>query len=399
MGNRFLTSLQNKVLGINLSECHSGYRAYSRRFLQKVPYMKFSDDFVFDSQMISAAAWLRFRIAEVGIPTRYTSESSSISFARSVRYGLTTLATVLPHKRRQLREICPVCHRVAELYLVGTHRPDDYFRQQSYHIAAGAGRERLAVFRCRSCRHGFTPIAGTAERIEKWYQQSELDETFLAEDLSRRKSANAILDQIEQYHSPTSRLLEVGAGPGLLLSEASKRGWNVTGIEPSGAYVAYAKDRLNLTDFRHGNHQLLNDMAPDSYTVVCLLDVLEHVVDPLELLKGVHRVLKPGGVCVMTTPRFDSSVAKIMGRRWYCIFPAHLNYFTRSSLALTLKKANLQMLAVKSHTRYFSPSYLWQRFRQLGGGRANSSPKQVNLQIPIRLGDEFEVYASKPILK
>lgn len=95
-GNRFLTTLQNKVLGITLSEGHSGYRAYTRHLLTKVPFQGFSDDFVFDSQMLVAVAKLGFRIAEVTIPTRYTSDSSSLSFRGSVRYGFATLATLLP---------------------------------------------------------------------------------------------------------------------------------------------------------------------------------------------------------------------------------------------------------------------------------------------------------------
>lgn len=94
-GNRFLTTLQNTRLGISLSDGHSGYRAYHRRLLNRIPYQTFSDDFVFDSEMIVAAARAKAVIKEVMIPTRYTSESSSISFGRSVKYGLATLKTLL----------------------------------------------------------------------------------------------------------------------------------------------------------------------------------------------------------------------------------------------------------------------------------------------------------------
>lgn len=94
-GNRFLTTMQNKALGINLSEGHSGYRAYSREFLNKIPFDEFSDNFVFDSQMLVASARAKMRIKEVSIPTRYNSDASSISFVASVRYGLTTLLTLI----------------------------------------------------------------------------------------------------------------------------------------------------------------------------------------------------------------------------------------------------------------------------------------------------------------
>ncbi len=96
VGNRFLTSLQNRVLGTHLSEGHSGYRAYTRHLLETIPYHTFSDDFVFDSQFLAAVARQDFRIAEVSIPTRYTSQSSSLSFPGSVKYGLATLRTLIP---------------------------------------------------------------------------------------------------------------------------------------------------------------------------------------------------------------------------------------------------------------------------------------------------------------
>jgi glycosyltransferase involved in cell wall biosynthesis len=97
--NRFLTFVQNLLLGTTLSECHSGYRAYTADLLRKVPFQRFSDDFVFDSQMIAAVARRKLRIAEVAIPVRYLSDSSSISFKRSVRYGISTLLTLMPWSR------------------------------------------------------------------------------------------------------------------------------------------------------------------------------------------------------------------------------------------------------------------------------------------------------------
>ncbi|SRR3989339_699639 len=97
-GNRLLTGLQNAVLGTSLSECHSGYRAYTRALLETVPYRRFSDDFSFDSQMIAAVARRRMRIAEVAIPVRYASDSSSISFCKSIHYGLATLKTLFPQE-------------------------------------------------------------------------------------------------------------------------------------------------------------------------------------------------------------------------------------------------------------------------------------------------------------
>jgi glycosyltransferase involved in cell wall biosynthesis len=91
VSNRFLTSVENLALRQHLSEMHSGFRAYSRRLLETVPFLLNSDDFVFDSEVIAQAVAFGFRIGEIPVPTRYFAEASSVNFRRSVQYGFSTL--------------------------------------------------------------------------------------------------------------------------------------------------------------------------------------------------------------------------------------------------------------------------------------------------------------------
>ncbi len=93
--NRFLTAFENLFLRIKVSEYHTGYRAFSRDVLTKLPLLENSDDFVFDNQMLAQCAYFGFRIGEVSCPTKYFPEASSINFRRSVKYGLGVLATTL----------------------------------------------------------------------------------------------------------------------------------------------------------------------------------------------------------------------------------------------------------------------------------------------------------------
>ncbi len=95
--NRFLTLIENIVLGQNLSEYHTGFRAFSSKVLKKVPFHKLSDDFVFDQQILILAIREGFRVGEMPVPVRYFSDSSSISFARSVKYGFETLFALLKY--------------------------------------------------------------------------------------------------------------------------------------------------------------------------------------------------------------------------------------------------------------------------------------------------------------
>jgi len=87
ISNRILTFIENMFLGRKLSEYHTGYRAFSREVLLKLPILENSDDFVFDNEIIAQAVYFNYRIGEITAPSRYTKESSSISFKRSVVYG------------------------------------------------------------------------------------------------------------------------------------------------------------------------------------------------------------------------------------------------------------------------------------------------------------------------
>jgi len=91
LANRFLTTIENRIMGTNLSEAHTGYRAYSRELLLTVPFLRNSLDFTFDSELLYQASHLGFRIEEVPARCRYFDEMSSVGFKTGVVYGLKTL--------------------------------------------------------------------------------------------------------------------------------------------------------------------------------------------------------------------------------------------------------------------------------------------------------------------
>jgi glycosyltransferase involved in cell wall biosynthesis len=95
VANRFLTGFENAVLGVRLSEYHTGYRAFSRHLLETLALEENSNDFVFDNQMLAQTVHAGFRVGEVSCPTRYESDSSSMSFRKGITYGLGVLRTTL----------------------------------------------------------------------------------------------------------------------------------------------------------------------------------------------------------------------------------------------------------------------------------------------------------------
>jgi glycosyltransferase involved in cell wall biosynthesis len=95
IANRFLTLAENILLGVKLSEYHTGYRAFSRELLQNLSLEGNSDDYLFDNQMLAQIIWRGCTIAEVSCPTKYFTEASSINLRRSIRYGFGCLWTAL----------------------------------------------------------------------------------------------------------------------------------------------------------------------------------------------------------------------------------------------------------------------------------------------------------------
>jgi len=101
ISNRALTFFQNLATGAKLSEYHTGFRAFSRKALETVDWKSNSDDFVFDNQILNQVLADGFRIGEISCPTKYFDEASSISFSRSVRYGLGVVAEALRFRFRK----------------------------------------------------------------------------------------------------------------------------------------------------------------------------------------------------------------------------------------------------------------------------------------------------------
>src|SRR5437867_925233 len=98
VGNRVLTLVENILLGSKLSEFHTGYRAFSRALLERLPLDRNSDDFVFDNQILAQVLWVGGTIAEISCPTRYFAEASSIGPWRAVRYGFGCLETGIVYR-------------------------------------------------------------------------------------------------------------------------------------------------------------------------------------------------------------------------------------------------------------------------------------------------------------
>ncbi|MBT3369096.1 MAG: glycosyltransferase family 2 protein [Nitrospina sp.] len=103
MANRFLTFVENILTGAKLSEYHTGYRAFSRELLEKLPLENNSNDFVFDNQMLTQIIWMGYTVAEISCPTKYFAEASSIDLFRSIKYGFGCLSTAFLFRMAKMK--------------------------------------------------------------------------------------------------------------------------------------------------------------------------------------------------------------------------------------------------------------------------------------------------------
>lgn len=280
VGNRILTTFENRVLGTELTEFHSGYRAYATEALARIPFEANSDDFDFDTQIIAQIVHLGGRIVEIPIPTYYGDE---ICYVNGMKYARDVVRDVIEFK--------------------------------------------LAT-------KGF----GTQE----WVPTPE-EYAFKEGDGS---SHAAMLEMLSAL--PPSRILDLGCSGGLFAERARKAGHEVTGVD--ALEVPGVRDRTDhffVADLDAG----VPEEVGDGYDVVVAGDIIEHLTRPVEMLKDIRRVLRPGGQLLLSVPNFGHWYPRLRvatGLFGYdrrgILDNTHVRFFTRSTLRRSVRTAGFDIL-------------------------------------------------------
>ena len=177
-------------------------------------------------------------------------------------------------------------------------------------------------------------------------------ETYLLEKKEIVDTFKKRLNVIEKYKKP-GKLLDVGCAFGFFLELASKRGWEAQGTELSKDAVDYTKKNKQQVF----NGTLENaDYKKESFDVITMFDVIEHVPDPKKTIMQIRGLLKPKGIIAVTTPNIGSLPAKILGRRWEEIkrVREHIYFFSDKTFKRLLESTGFSVLKTESAGRYFS---------------------------------------------
>ena len=180
-----------------------------------------------------------------------------------------------------------------------------------------------------------------------------------------RKRSKAVMRHIER-----GRLLDVGCATGEFLNAIRDKGWEVVGVEPSPLASRWARENLDL-DVKTGTLETVA-LPDESFDVVTMWNVIEHVPDPHAVLSKAYRLLRSNGLLVLTTPNFDSVDVKIFGRYWIGYeLPRHFYVFSRRTLLEVVEKAGFRVLETKclygSHAAAMSSVRFWLRSRRMNG--------------------------------
>jgi 2-polyprenyl-3-methyl-5-hydroxy-6-metoxy-1,4-benzoquinol methylase len=190
------------------------------------------------------------------------------------------------------------------------------------------------------------------------YEQLE-DPTYEEGKDNRALQMRWVIDVGVRLRTQAETLLEIGSGIGLLIREATNRGLDAVGIEPSRSLVKAAK--------RVGGVELIQGTFPHAkvagrkFDLIYMVDVIEHVSDPVELLTACREALAPDGVLVLVTPDIGSTAARLLGRRWWHLRLAHVGYFDTHSMKRAADAAGLNIGHSERALWFFPVRYLAER--------------------------------------
>ena len=208
------------------------------------------------------------------------------------------------------------------------------------------------LLRCEDC--GFLQCSELTD-VLKYYETLE-DTAYDTSRQERLRQAQFVLRKIPPTHADGA-LLDIGAGIGSLVEEARKLGYSAEGIEPSQWLCERGRSKglpIVRGTFPHPE-------VTGPYDVITVVDVLEHVPDPVGLLRHTVNALKPGGIVLVVTPDLGSLTARLMGWRWWHFRIAHIGYFNKRTLEAAAARSGLRIQDTYRPTWYFTAGYLIDR--------------------------------------
>jgi 2-polyprenyl-3-methyl-5-hydroxy-6-metoxy-1,4-benzoquinol methylase len=254
------------------------------------------------------------------------------------------------------------------------------------------------LVQCRRCTFQYVNPRLRGDLIFSSYSDGD-DPTYVSQIDARERTFAQSLGEIERAVGTPGKLLDIGTAAGAFVAAATARGWQAEGCEPNKWLAQWGAAHYGIT-IRQGS--VFEQHYPErSFDVVTLWDVIEHTLNPREMLEHCHRLLKPGGVLVVNYPDIGSSVARVLGRRWLFLTSVHLFYFDRTTISRMLAATGFKVERVRPHWQRLELDYVLFRGAILSRRLSAASRWLVRrvgagkLQVPYWLGQTFVIARSE----
>ena len=258
---------------------------------------------------------------------------------------------------------CPLCGGAEIRVLYPSNIPEHRRPGSRYGCTSFELGVHPDIFRCRSCTFTFNAAAsGPLDALEEYARVD--DPAYLEQRESRRLTYGRELDRIEVLTSGRE-LLDVGSYTGFFLEQARERGWSVQGVEPSKWAADYARSSLGVPVF-NGSIEAWAPPPGQRFDVVTLWDVLEHLTDPVDVLRHVRELLRPDGLVAFTTHNLDAPLARLLRGRYPFFMEMHTVHLNHRTRDLLLEKAGFERVERHVHRRAVRLAYLTSRLQRLG---------------------------------
>ena len=289
------------------------------------------------------------------------------------------------------RSACPLCgSEKTKPFKKGSFDPQTV-RSDHLKITDSHYGSLWSFQRCRSCGFVFSSPTLSESDLNQLYRQLE-DGEYSQETEGRSRNFITILKRLEKMEKPDKSILDIGAASGIFLNLAREYDYEVAGIEPSQYLVGEAKKLFNI-DLFQGTIDLFK--SDRTYSIIALVDILEHLADPRQFMKQLPPLLKDHGLVVLVTPDINSLAAKIFGKKWWHYRIAHLNLFNKPSITRLLEQNGFDIIGFHRYAWHFSSFYLLTRIFPGLKGKKSLQKLLKRVHLTLQLFDSWEVYARK----
>ncbi len=315
---RVLTSVQNAILGTHIPDLHQGFRIYTRKLLEQIPWRATSDSFLFSFEIIVYAVRARASIDSVAVTARYRGNKRGAAWWPTIVYTLGTWITLMRQQpmMRQPREVpeCPTC---------GTNS-----LMEMLHIF-----DKHVIYLCHICRNASTISDVFDESV--WYPMSYFFPTgFIGRvrDVLFRYAQMRRVTWVKHLIKGGS-ILDVGSGSGKFAKSLAGV-YSITNLDP------YMREKPT-----HVSVDLLTWSTKRRFDAIVFWESLEHLSNPLAYLIKARSLLKTGGYIFIEYPRFQSLESRVFGSGWFHIdVPRHRTHFSDAGLAHIAQRAGFSVV-------------------------------------------------------